>query len=157
MFWNDDFFLTQDVNALSYPNYYNTSFYSSMEGRFKKNGMDPYVREMTNTYNLFEDKTILHYDIHCPIIYNKEHFELIVASENWKIRDGYVIKSLYANSIPVKGVHMDDCKINYPLTYDGIQNKIEDRHIFSIGDKGINQAMLNILGELYPDKSKYEL
>jgi hypothetical protein len=157
LFWNDDFFLLKEVDAPTYPYYFNTWLVQAIENRMQTNGGDMYCRQMTNTFKLFEDKTPFHFDIHCPIIYDKDHFKELVSKEDWSIRDGYIIKSMYANSIPCNPQRMEDCKINMPTWDDAIELALMNRHIFSVGDAGLDANMWRYLYKLYPTKCKYEI
>jgi hypothetical protein len=67
------------------------------------------------------------------------------------------MKSIYCNGMQVKGEYLEDCKINSMLSKEDIHSLIDDRPFFSIGNAGLNEDMKEVLQELYPHPSAYEL
>lgn len=155
LFMNDDHFFKTTTDAVNYPNYYDTRLIDWDNGRRL---FQPYKQAILNTHRTLinNDLPALHYDIHCPILYNKELFKNVMSRYSWDIDFGYVVKSLYANTLKLKGIQIQDCKINEPLHLYSIANLIQDRHIFSIGDSGFTPVMQELLENLYPYKSRYE-
>lgn len=158
LFWNDDFFLTDFINCEEYP-YYR---YGILEDKISKRiANDGYRRAMENSQRFLKehDRCTMYYDIHCPIIYNKKKYLELMDQVDWSVPNGYVIKSLYANYWQVPSVFMPDLKITADTGLTDIQEKIKDRHIFSISD-GLMLApaktMKNFLEIIYDQKSKYE-
>jgi hypothetical protein len=98
----------------------------------------------------------LDFDVHGPIVYNKDSFLRSCTRPNWLIPWGYGIKSLYCNLNCKAGGFYPDLKIKVPMTERDIVKAIADREYFSFDDRAINQDMINILESLYPQKSKYE-
>jgi len=156
-FMNDDMFLLEELNAPSLPNYYKGTLLNSA----KKRRDDRYKRALMNCHNALVKAGTVHqnnFDTHTPIIYNKSKFIQVMDSYDWnKPTDGYVVKSLYANSLNLEGVFQPDCKIDEPMSAPHIRDKIKDRLFFSVGDFGLNEEMKNVLQELYPEKSPWEI
>jgi hypothetical protein len=96
------------------------------------------------------------YDVHTPIIYDKKKFIKTMDEFDWSVFRGYVIKSLYANYNKLKGEELPDLKINRNLSKNHIYTLI-DRPVFSVGEWGLNIFMKQILEELYPQKSRWEI
>lgn len=94
----------------------------------------------------------LNFDIHAPIIYNKEKFQ--ESMKDWSRE--YVIKSRYANRWASEAVEMKDLKLNAPYKVETIKQKIKDRLFFSTGPFGLQPELCEVLNELYPNPSKYE-
>lgn len=88
------------------------------------------------------------FDVHTPMIIDTTKFE-------WGI--DRPIKTYYANQNKLKGTHLVDCKLRGTKTYDEIKYSIANRPFFSIDGNSKIGGMPEILNELYPDKSKYEL
>ncbi len=89
---------------------------------------------------------IKNFDIHTPILYNKELFLKFVSSLNWQT-ETYIIKSLYANSLKIEGVEEPDHKINHPPT--------GREKVFSTYPH-IRSSITRFLTEQFPKMSKYE-
>lgn len=155
LFFNDDHFLLRPIDASAYPNYFDGNLIDWDNG---KRMYDPYKESVHNTMNVLHRAELpsRHFDIHCPIIYNKDKFMLTMMHYDWDVRSGYVIKSLYANTNKVAATPMKDLKISAGRHIYQIAELIKDRHVFSIGDAGLNDDMRKLLDEIYPDKSKYE-
>jgi hypothetical protein len=156
LFMNDDHFLRATVEADKYPYYYNGNL---VDWESKKKMWDPYKQAIQNTlsYLIKNELPARHYDIHTPVLYDKELFKNVMGRYDWDIKAGYVIKSLYCNTLNIAGTPLKDCKISESLHRFGIANLIYNRPVFSIGDGGMNGAMKEWLEEFYPNKSRYEL
>lgn len=148
IFFNDDHFLTKPLKKLPY--YHMGTLEDTIK---KRSGHDHYYHSLKNTADLFHGG--LNFDVHCPIIYNYDKFKEIVNSFPWNVY-GYVIKSLYSNSLGITGEQIEDLKINQSLNCFQIEKLIGDRPFFSIGDKSINADMFTYLQYLYPLKSEFE-
>lgn len=112
LFFNDDHYLMQDFKANEFPYYYDIT----LQEKINRRGMDGYGNRMFNTMNHLQSngKQIKNFDIHTPILYRKQEFIDIITKLDWTIRHGFVIKSLYANSLNIEGTYLKDCKHNYP-------------------------------------------
>ncbi len=77
---------------------------------------------------------------------------------DWTNRFGFVVKSLYGNSLRIQGVREPDCKLNFPaVSKEQIYNVIRGRKVWSVGNKGVNDHLKQVLEELYPVKSRWEM
>lgn len=94
-----------------------------------------------------------HFDIHVPILYEKEKMMMLLKID-WS-RD-HIIKSLYCNTNYIKGEEMRDLKFSRPFRREEIRKAIEGRMFFSISEYGTNDSMKDILQELFPEPSRYE-
>jgi len=146
LFMNDDHFITKDAETKTYPYYYSCPLDSFVQRR----GMDSYGRACYNSAKLLKSRGIenaLYYDIHYPIVYNKRTFLEIFDKVNVDQRFGHIVKSIYANSIPVKGQLILDCKTSTPpkngICYSTIPNP--------------STLVRRWLFETFPERSKYEI
>lgn len=157
LFWNDDFFLTKEIDAETYPYYQCGDLNDLLETRIHQG--DGYRQSILNTITALQrrGKRTLNYDLHCPIIYNKAKFIEIMQDVDWSVSNGYVIKSLYANMVGVENQFMSDNKINSDITDKEFEKIISTRHIFSIGERGLTDELKGRIEKLYPTKSKFEL
>jgi hypothetical protein len=112
--FNDDHYLLSPYHAPGFPYYYHknlTDYITQRRG-------DIYAIRATNTLNHLKANNLpaKFFDCHTPILYNKQAFLGIVNSADWdNSRQGYIIKSLYANSLSIEGVELiNDHKYQVP-------------------------------------------
>ena len=155
LFWNDDFFLVADTLANKYPFYAKGQLIDAINGRRPGDG---YRRSLENSFYALKARgyQTVNFDIHTPIRYNKNKFEKIMLRHDWTISNGYVIKSLYANSTGQDPVYIDDFKIGPGKKPNVIEELMTSRHIFSISDKSWD-SVRPFLERLFPEKSLYEI
>jgi hypothetical protein len=148
---HDDHFLLADFEAGAFPYYH--------MGHMMP-GVGQYGETKRNTEHLLcplPGIPIYNYDCHCPILLNKQLFMRSVALADWSKWYGYCMKTLYCVMNGIDGEYMDDIKIRMPLTADEIKQAIAGRKWFSIGDRCFAPGgMMDVLNELYPNKSKHE-
>lgn len=155
IFVNDDHFLTKAFDPFNLPFYHKGTLTETID----KNPGD-YRKSLNHTrkFLLSQGKSTLDFDTHFPIVYNKRKFLDIFTHKciNWDQPFGYVIKSLYCNMSGIEGEFGGDCKIHHKMTYNDIKDKISDRSFFSTSDGCMNEDMIKVLKEFYPEKSEYE-
>lgn len=153
LFMNDDHYLLEKFKG---EYFWEKTLQESYENRTSR---DHYYYSLANTYGALmgTGRTTKNYDIHCPIIYNKDDFMLSVGSWNWKVPYGYVIKSLYANTLKVKGTQYPDLKITKRMSCNDLDALVQGRKFFSIGDEAVNVDLGIYLNYLYQKKSRFEL
>jgi hypothetical protein len=140
--WHDDHYLLGECFGLSY--WYDISL-SGLASISTKG----YKRVVEDTLSKFPDG--LNYDVHCPIVFNKTQFV-----QTMYHTEEQLVKSTYCNSINAAGFYMPDCKLNFPYAYSAIRAKINDRLFFSTGVYSLNEDMIRVLNELYPEASRWE-
>lgn len=148
LFMNDDFFLLQECDV-DMPYYYDSNLAIAHKGKRKPGH---YKQAIYNTLiTLAEaDLPLRYYDVHTPIIYDKALFPQVMSRYNWGIRDGYVIKSLYANTLKIEGERLPDCKLNHCYeTEIELNSFLENRFMFSVGDNAFGDILLNFLAKRY--------
>ena len=153
IFFNDDYFLVKDIDMASLPYYYFNTLELKASLRPKK---DIYFKALKNTYEILKSKGLstIHFDIHYPMYYHKEFFEKAMLAYDWKIRGGYVVKSLYANTMKIIGTPKKDRKIFHSHNKREIMEAITGTDLFST--ENITRTMSEVLQKLYPEKSIYE-
>lgn len=97
------------------------------------------------------------FDLHYPMIFDKNLYPEIMDRYNWKEPRGFVVKSLYANTLKISGIRSPDLKINERLHYPGLLNRLNGRQWFSIGNGGLSGEFKKFIQALYPNKSSFEL
>lgn len=150
LFMNDDHFLLQDFEAGKFPYYCHGWLNEFMT-------VTDYKHTVRNTIEWNYGEDCPYFDIHCPIVYNKQNFIHHMRNPDWSIRFGYCIKTMYGHLNIGKATEYPDLKINEVYSSDQIRKLITGRPWFSIGDKAREGGLLRVLNELYPHKSKYEI
>lgn len=153
---SDDYFLTQDFITNEFPYYYN----GTLEVETAR--LSP-----TSDYKVYIDATLQllkewnlptkYFNVHAPMVVDKELFSMIMPEFDWTKKKGYISKSLYCNAAGIAGVQGADIKIHTPKTITAINRKIKDVPYFSTNEHSINDPMKSILQDLYPDRSKWEV
>lgn len=150
-FMNDDFILTKNVDLSVIPYYYNTNITRMWKSKRKPGH---YKTALINTLIALSEKDLplKHFDIHIPILYYKENFVEAMGRYNWNERDGYVIKSLYCNTIGVDPVLSIDPKVVPAYSEsEEIASYIKDWFMFSFDDISFTEGMKSFLQSLFPN------
>lgn len=152
IFMNDDHFLLAPFTG---DNYYQQSLSATL---LKRASQDTYYRSLNNTLRSLQHYSLptLNFDIHCPIIYNKREFAKVVSLYDWEKSCGYVIKSLYCNTLRLLGIVDMDLKINTQLNCFQLEALTMGRKFFSVGDGAVGGELATYLNYLYPKKSQFE-
>ncbi len=146
LFINDDHYLLADFEADKFPYFY----CSTLEVYLKRRQSDSYGRRAGNTYKLLKEINLptKHFDIHYPILYNKKAFiETVVDKYDMSKKDGYVLKSLYANGLNIEGTEVRDYKLQ-TTPPKGCQ-------VFSTHPR-VSGAIYRFLEYKFPTKSMFE-
>lgn len=153
LFLNDDHFLLSEFEAGEFPKYYQGLLIDELVRKTEF----IYRNTLINTIEALKFKERWFFDVHCPIVYNKQKFQTL-DEYDWGKKYGYCIKSLYGNNPDKKSTirHTTDLKLSGPLSSREIKEKIKDRLFFSTNDNVMEGGMLAVFEELYPSPSKYE-
>lgn len=154
---NDDYFFVYDVDGLNVPYYHKCDLLHTI----KINGVNEYRNYVEATVKVLQARNlpIKNFDVHKPIVYNKTKLRTVCLSYDWMQSYGYILRSLYCNTLGIEGTFQLDCKINHPhlkTMWEKIV-KTKTKDVISIGDMSLNKEFKRYLEELYPHKSKYEL
>lgn len=155
LFTNDDIFFARDIEISQTPYYRRPTTLS--DGYVQDRGN--YQVSIGNTIKALTSRGLKDYyfDIHTPIIYNKKKYIEVMRKYHWGIPRGYVIKSLYSNTLGIEGEVLDDVKIRTPIDSAQILAMFDTHPFVSVGDGGLNEAFKATLEKLFPEKSRYEL
>lgn len=146
LFFNDDHYLLSGFDAQTFPNFY----CDTIDNYVKRRGLDGYGRRANNTLKHLKAKDLptKFFDIHTPIIYERGPFFENVVSSPWKqYKEGFVIKSLYANALKIEGIQEKDVKSLHPPRFP--------QKMFS-SNAHMRASVQRFLIENFPNKSKYE-
>lgn len=155
LFMNDDHFLLIDCEVSKFPFYWRTDLRSYSKTFTEGNR---YKAAIDNAYRALHARgfSLNSFDVHSPILYNKQKFLNVMPQYDWDQKITYIIKSMYANSVGIVGEQAVDCKINSQMESEEIKAIIEKRKFFSMGNGAIGKKLKFVLDELYPNPSKYE-
>lgn len=148
---NDDYFFLQPTRA-EFPFY----FEKELNEFCKRDGH--YRNAIDNTLRVLKENNLptKYYDVHVPIIYNKSLFVQVMKKYDWSVPDGYVIRSLYCNTLKVEGVPWTDCKIASDCDYGLLLELISGKPLFTIDDNAINDALFGFLDNTLSTHCIYE-
>lgn len=149
LFMNDDHYLLQDYNAAEMPYYYEGTINDHLQKR-----PSTYLKSVANTAAVIGGES-LYYDIHTPILYNKNEFRRVMTYD-WKIEYGYVIKSLYCHGAKVTPTAGEDIKISCVEDRARLSARLTGKQYFSTSDNCFGTSLTAMMNEFYPEKSKYE-
>jgi hypothetical protein len=158
LFMNDDHFFLHNTVASEYPYYHKGTLTDSLSRRIEKGWTEGYYLTLQNTCRALqkEQLPINNFDIHTPVLYHKLDFVTIAKRYNWDVEMSLAIKSIYCNSKKINGQRLYDCRINKALTLQEITAKFGNRNVFSVGDDGLSETMIQFLDNRFPTKSRYE-
>ena len=146
----DDHFILKDIGINNYPYYSNGTLTELL-----KTQRNTYSQNIKNTLQLFPDGR--NFNIHCPIIYNKEKLKELRGKYDLSHPLNYLTKSLYGNHFNLyEGKEIKDCKIRTNFQVDEILNRISGRDCWSTGKEWECPNIISALNLLYPQKSIFE-
>lgn len=146
--WDDDLYLNKPlhVSDIKY-------WYDGLLKNVTQNGTmgSIYLEAIANTVQMIPEG--VHYDLHVPIIYDKNKFKSLFSNR----AEEFIIKSYYCNCVGVEGVYMKDFKINQLASKEFIHDLTKDRVFNTTSTNGMKKPMIELLNELYPEPSKFEI
>jgi hypothetical protein len=155
--WNDDFVLLRKTDVRRIPFYQRGTL---IEASFR-HGPGRYKRALEATHQALVQtgRPALHYDLHLPMIYQRELF-LDLAGWWERARQsgcGYVVKSSYANQVlPAPGPGAADCKLKGCRDAAHIDQRVKGRWLFSYSDQSLQGALLPWLRRRFPEPCPLE-
>ena len=158
---SDDHFYIKDVDFDNYPVYYkNKTIPYSIPSGIKPN---PYWYSIFETRKFLLKKGLPIYQTNAHLY---KHFDVRLYKDNINIfNDAYnlwyggEVNLIMGNLMIANGIEpqsIEDCKVQRFFSKDELYNKIAGRHVFSIADSAVKCGIGNILGEMFPEKSRYE-
>lgn len=148
--FNDDYFLTCETQATTYPYCYSREAMIEVMARPKA---DPYRRLVVDT--ITETGIKEYYDIHCPMRIKKSEFLSMPYNRNYEC--GLLVKSSYAKHAGVQGTPAHDAIIRKKMTREQIKKMEVFTDCISVHDEAINQDFIDWVQERYPHKCSYEV
>lgn len=151
---NDDHIMIQPMNVGTFQYYYYGDLHTAWlrKNRSGKKGSYALLLKLTGEELEKHQYATYHFDIHVPIIYEKESFKRVMSMYPWKSsKYGFAIKSLYANTLMIPGVELPDSTVCFPAPdKETIDQFTKDRFVFSFDEGGANDVMFSYLKALFP-------
>lgn len=150
MLANDDYFFLRTVN--DFPYYHKGGIRAAME----RIGSGIFYGHLLATVTTLEAQGLptKHFDGHWPIVYDKRKLKEVIDAQDWDVPLGPTIRSLYCNTLGIKGEYADDVKANAPVKDWPVF--CAGKSMISVSDESFDRNCRNHLLSLLPDKSKYE-
>src|SRR5690606_14512373 len=120
----------RDHEAAAFPYYYCNML---EEASARINPANYYRLRLKNTYEVLKAKDLPtdNFNVHAPILYEKEKFVRVMTGYDWSISKGYVSKSLYCNTLKLDGLRQRDLKFHTPRSSAAIHRHTKDAPFFS--------------------------
>lgn len=148
---SDDYFLLHDYIASELPFYHKGDFKPIIQLLSPTNYYKTYVEV---TYEALVEKNLptKWFNVHFPILYDKEKFIEVMGQFDWEKRKSFISKSLYANSLGIEGEYIEkDHKFFHAKTKTALLRQMKGLKFFSTDTSSMNEPMLEVLGELFPE------
>lgn len=152
LFANDDHFLLRDCDV-------NVPFWRGGNLRDIEAPINNYQRAVKNTFRELTRRglNVYNFDVHVPVVINKKIFPTVVNDFDWSVKNGYVLKSIYCNTMRIEGERLKDLKLNDRMALGDIIAQIKSRQWFSIGPGLLSRAVKDFFFQYYSEKSPFEL
>lgn len=99
-----------------------------------------------------------HFDVHCPNAYRRETFQAVMAAHPWATVP-MTINTLYYNAAGIAGKPAEREKATFERAVKNdseILDRMRDAVYFNVNDRGLTDAMKNVLQKMYPEPSRFE-
>lgn len=149
LFMNDDHYLLATERASKFPNYRNGTL-----SQLRERVYGDYKQTVDNTIDRLRPDEF-NFDVHCPMRIKANVITYLDHSTNWGRPHGYCFKTLYGSDL-FKGVEYPDIKIRKEMNREELDKVLAHRKWFSTSDHTFNTAMIKLMNELYPEKSRWE-
>ena len=151
---NDDYFFLNPTSIVDYPHYWKCDLAHTIQ--IQRN---EYQQHVIPTLAELKARGLptKNFDVHKPIIYNKKAFIDVVQRYDWNRPYGYILRSIYCNTIGIEGVERLDNKINHSHIPDTWSRITKGLDCFSVGDQSTDRYLLSFLNKSTPEPSIYEL
>lgn len=157
---HDDHFMLAPMRATDIPNWCGGSLDSVAAAVRRKAPGNHWADAVHNTYQALRARghSTHNFDLHFPILIDKERYPEIMDRYDWGGQPrGFVVKSLYANTLGLPGTYSPDLKINQRLELTEAVAWLKGKPWFSVGNGGLSLKFKQLLPALYPKPSRFEI
>lgn len=159
LFINDDHLICKPIHVRDILPYH--------KGNMAKHENNPnywhnfWRKRLKRTYDILKEKGLptYHYDLHIPIIFNREKFIEAMSNFNYELGIGFTMKSLYGNfwyrdiNYPIK--NLKNTIFTHKSKKD-IYTLFANSVFISFNDFGLNEDLKVCLKNLFPKQTKFE-
>jgi hypothetical protein len=157
---HDDHFMLTPGKGEDVPNWHAGPLDQLAAGVIKRNPKNNWGKAVLNTYKALSaaGHSVHNFDVHYPMLFDKDLYPKTMDLYDWKGEPrGFVVKSLYANTLGLYGTKTSDLKIDTRLTNAQIVERLTGRQWFSVGNGALSGNFRQFLAALYPKPSGFEL
>jgi len=157
---HDDHFMMAPMWGKDIPYWRGGSLDSLADSSRRKAPGNHWVDAVQNTFNVLAARklTTHNFDLHLPMTFDKIAYPETMDLYDWaNTPRGFVVKSLYANTLGIKGVYSRDVKINVRLDMKSAVVWLKGKPFFSVGNGGLHLRFKELLAALYPTPSRFEI
>ena len=148
---SDDYILLHDYNAAELPFYCYGTFKEPLQWLAHDSKYRAYVT-VTNDALLEKQLPTKFFNVHFPILYDKQKYIEVMALYDWDRPKSFISKSLYANTLRIEGEPTErEKKFHHPKTIAAIRRQLIGCKYFSTSDDAMNEPMIEFLNEILPD------
>jgi len=154
---HDDHFALQPQISRETPYWAGGTLESMARGMTNKK--NHWYDAVMNTHNALKANghATHNFDLHLPMLFNKNLYPEIMDRYNWQgMGRGFVVKSLYANSLGIVPTRIGDIKLSERYPMPEIVRRLKGRPWYSIGNGGLSGQFKMLLEALYPNPSQFE-
>lgn len=153
---HDDHFALDYMDAANIPYWAGGQLDRLAKAIDKRNHWGDAVR---NTYEALVSRgfSTHNFDLHYPMLFKKSIYPKTMDLYDWTVERGYVVKSLYANSLGINPTRFGDLKLNGRMSMQDIVTRLKGRPWYSLGNAALSLAFRNFQPLLYPNPSSYEI
>lgn len=150
--WNDDYVMLRDQDIRTIPSIYRGGLWRRPTNGWK--GLLRHTAEVLQAAGF----TQRHFDIHVPILYEREKF---LGINHWWDRSaadasGFVAKSIYGNIHCQDAIPGKDAKVQANWRQRVNAERVTRRWIFSHGDGALQTGLLDWLQARFPEPAPWE-
>lgn len=154
---SDDYFLLNDYQAEALPYYHCGDFKQVYGVLHDSNWYKKYV-QVTYEALIQNGLPTKFFNVHFPILYDKKKYISVMGTFDWDRPKSFISKSLYANALGIEGEQVaPERKFHHPKTKTAILRQLNGHKFFSTADGAMNEAMLEFLEGLFPERHPSEL
>jgi len=157
---HDDHFLLAPMNGADIPNWCGGQLDQMAASVRKKAPGNHWADAVHNTHKALAARghTTRNFDLHYPILMDKTAYPETMDLYDWKNTPrGFVVKSLYANTLGLPGTYSPDLKINTRLELRDAVQWLKGRQWWSIGNGGLSLKFRQLFPHVYPKPSRFEI
>lgn len=157
---HDDHFMLAPMMGKDIPNWCGGSLEATAAGAMKKVPGNHWAIAVHNTHKVLHARghTTQNFDLHFPMLFDKDAYPETMDLYDWaNTPRGFVVKSLYANTLGLPGTRSADLKINTRLTMTEAVAWLKGKPWFSVGNGGLTLNFKQLFPALAPKPSRFEI